>query len=65
LELAVKNNGYWLQSIIGHVQTERPLEGLASSDASIRALTAAQIHTMAKQYLDPGRYVRVTQLPGS
>ncbi len=63
MELAVKSNDYWLQAIMGYVQMERPLEGLAAADAPIKELTAARVHQMAKQYLDPGRYIRVTQLP--
>ena len=63
MELAVKNNGFWLQTITSFVQTERPLEELDSYDAPLKALTPARVHEMAKQYLDPAQYVRVTQLP--
>jgi zinc protease len=65
LELAVKNNAFWLQTIMNYVQMERPLEDLDSHDAPLKALTVARVHEMARQYLNPGQYVRVTQLPSS
>ena len=65
LELAVENNRYWLSQILSYVQMERPLEGLADAEAPTKELTAAQIQEMARKYLDPARYVRVTQLPAN
>jgi zinc protease len=65
MELAVKNNNFWLQTIMTYVQMERPLEDLDSHDAPLKALTPARVHEMAKQYLNSDQYVRVTQLPSS
>jgi len=65
LELAVKNNNYWLQTIMNYVQTERPLEDLDDHDLPLKALTAVRVHEMARQYLNSNQYVRVTQLPSS
>ena len=65
LELAVENNRYWLSSIMSYVQMERSLDGLADYEAPVERLDAAQIREMARQYLDPSRYVRVTQRPAN
>jgi zinc protease len=63
IELSVKNNGFWLQVISAYDQTARPLAELAAYGDSLKHLTAAQVHAMSQRYLDPSRYVQVTQLP--
>lgn len=64
IELSVKNNGFWLQLISSYDQMERPLGELAGYGESLKALKTGEVHAMSKQYLDPSRYIRVTQLPG-
>ena len=61
IELSVKNNSFWLQVISSYDQTERPLAELATYGESLKTLKAEQVHTMARQYLDRARYVKVTQ----
>lgn len=65
LELAVKDNRYWLSQIMSYVQMERPLDALSDLEGPAKALSTTQIHEMARAYLDPARYVRVTQLPAN
>src|SRR5690606_15271573 len=63
-ELALKNNQFWLNLIMRYDQLDRPLAGLVDySDDVTSRLTAELVREMGRQYLDPGRYVRVTQLP--
>jgi len=63
-ELALKNNQFWLNLIIRYDQIERPLANLADySEDVTKRLTAELVSEMSRQYLDLGRYVRVTQLP--
>jgi zinc protease len=63
LELAWKNNQFWLQTITGYTMMDRPLEDISAYDKPFRELNAARMHEMARKYLDSGQYVRVTQLP--
>jgi zinc protease len=65
LDLAWKDNGFWLQRIVDYTLMERPLEEIAAFDAPFRSLGAKQIHAMARKYLDVHRYVRVTRLPAT
>jgi len=63
-ELALKNNQFWLTLITRYDQIERPLSDLAHySEGAMSRLTAELVSDMCRQYLDPRRYVRVTQLP--
>ncbi len=63
-ELALKSNQFWLNLIRRYDQIDRPLASLVdySEDVTSR-LTAELVLDMSRQYLDLGRYVRVTQLP--
>ncbi|HEX7089512.1 MAG TPA: insulinase family protein [Longimicrobiales bacterium] len=64
LELALKNNSFWLRLITSYDQMERPLAELADyGEDSASSVTAELIHDMSRRYLDASRYVRVTQLP--
>jgi zinc protease len=61
-ETSLRQNGFWLSNIAARDQAGEDLAGLLD-DASIRALTPAQIQAAARQYLDLGNYARFVLLP--
>jgi len=65
VELSIKKNSFWLQIIALHDRMERPLAGLADYAEIYSKLERDQVHEMGRKYLDPERYVRVTQLPAN
>ncbi len=63
-ETELKQNAYWLSTIMSRDQSGDEIGGvLARYDAMIKALTAAQIQRAAKQYFNTSNYVRVVLMP--
>jgi zinc protease len=63
-EVQLKQNAYWLGTIMTREQAGEDLAGaLASYDAMVKGLTAAQIQQAAKQYFDIKHYARFVLLP--
>jgi zinc protease len=63
-EVQLKENSYWLSSIVTREQAGEELGGmLAPYDDAVKKLTAAQLQAAAKQYLDKKNYARFVLLP--
>jgi zinc protease len=63
-EVEVKQNGYWLNNILGREQAGEDIATLLGPyDAMIRGLTPAQIQQAAQKYFDVNNYARFVLLP--
>jgi zinc protease len=63
-ETELKQNAYWLSTIMSRDQNGDDIAGvLGRYDAMIRGLTAKQIQQAANQYFNTKNYVRVVLLP--
>jgi len=63
-EVDVKQNGYWLNNILGREQAGEDISTLLGPyDDMIRALTPAQIQRTAQKYFDTNNYARFILLP--
>ncbi|MCY3655493.1 MAG: insulinase family protein [Chloroflexi bacterium] len=62
-EEQLRTNGFWLSQIRGTAQRGGALEDINSYEASLDALTLADIAAVADPFLPEDRYVRVVLLP--
>ena len=63
-EVQLKQNGYWLGTILTREQAGEDLTGvLAAYDTLIKGLTPAEIQQAAKQYFNVKNYARFVLLP--
>lgn len=62
-ETRLRENGYWLTELAGSLLRGEPLGAFRNYTALVDALTPESIAAAARDFLDRGRYVRVTLLP--
>ena len=62
-EEQLRDNGFWLNGILGATQRGEPLTEINRFDESLEALTLGQVAAAARRYLPEDRYVRVVLLP--
>ncbi len=63
-EVSLKQNGYWLATIMTREETGEDLpSALGAYDAMVKNLTAAQIQDAAKRYFNTQNYARFVLLP--
>ena len=64
LEVARKQNGWWMAAIRDRVQTGAPLATLLQDgDAQVAGLSAAALHAAAQRYLTEENRARFVLLP--
>ncbi len=61
MEIALKDNGYWHNSIVNSLLLERDFEDIKNSDTSM--ITGENFIQYANRYIDIERYVQVTLMP--
>ena len=64
-EVNLRENSYWLGNLSAREENEEDPGGLLTYDRLIRGLTAAQLQSAARQYLDVTRYARFKLLPAT
>lgn len=63
-ETELRQNAYWLQTIMGRAQNDEDIAWvLGPYESMIKALTAAQVQHAAGKFFDMKNYVRVVLLP--
>lgn len=63
-EVALKQNGWWMGTILGRDQTREDIAALLGPyDGMIRALTPAQVQAAARRYFNTSNYARFVLLP--
>jgi zinc protease len=62
-ETALRQNRYWLNQIAFHDQYGEDPAAIADPRGDADLLTVEALREVARRYLDPGHYVRVTLLP--
>ncbi len=63
-EVSLKQNSYWLASIINREQSGEDIAGITGAyDALIRSISPAMIQNAAKKYFDTNNYARFVLLP--
>jgi zinc protease len=65
LEVARKQNGYWLSTIRSRLENGDDLGAIGSEDPMIAGLTAEKLAAAAKQYLSEANRARFVLLPES
>ena len=65
LEVARKQNGYWLSTIRSRVEFGEDLGSIGNEDPMIAGLTAEKLAVAAKQYLTEANRARFVLLPES
>ncbi len=62
-ETALRENGYWLNTIANAVRYEIPLADALAQSERLAAVTPADVQAAARRFLDTDRYVQVVLLP--
>ena len=63
LEVAKKENGYWLSGMLARLRIGTDPRQLLEGEAVIDATTADAVRDAARTFVDPAQYVRVVLLP--
>jgi len=63
LDGSLERNSYWLTELRAHSRLGWPLDDILQHDTLVSRLTTLSLQAAARQYLDVGRYVRVTRYP--
>lgn len=62
-ETALRENGFWLNTIAGAVRYDVPLDEALTRNERLEAATPASVQAAAQRYLDTDQYVQVVLLP--
>jgi len=64
-QVAVKENDYWLSVLSSSISGGESLSALLDPEHWLGAVTTTDLQQAATRFFNPGRYVRVTLLPGA